>query len=169
MRLDPLLGFWFHLCRFFRLFGGCLRDRFRSAGNQKVDSCRDGAKGMSVEVRQRSDEDLAAEAAREGSDGPAFVALVERFRDRVWRICFRLLSNEQDANDAAQEVFLRLFLHRKTFEGPFEVFHLGPWHCGAGVFDHSPRTLSPTETRNSRARRLLGAKPTRPRRRCTRD
>jgi len=72
---------------------------------------------MSVEVRELTDEQLAAEAAREGSDGPAFVALVERFRERVWRICFRLLSNEQDANDAAQEVFLRLFLHRKTFEG----------------------------------------------------
>lgn len=72
---------------------------------------------MSVDGRERTDEELAAEAAREGSDGPAFVALVERFRDRVWRICFRLLSNEQDANDAAQEVFLRLFLHRKSFEG----------------------------------------------------
>lgn len=64
-----------------------------------------------------SDEQLAAEAAREGSDGPAFVALVERFRPRVWRICFRLLGNEHDANDAAQEVFVRLFLNRAKFEG----------------------------------------------------
>jgi RNA polymerase sigma-70 factor (ECF subfamily) len=70
-----------------------------------------------VEVRDRTDEQLAADAAREGSDGPAFIAIVERFRGRVWRICFRLLGNEQDANDAAQEVFLRLFLHRKSFEG----------------------------------------------------
>jgi RNA polymerase sigma-70 factor (ECF subfamily) len=72
---------------------------------------------MTVEARQQSDEALAAEAAREGSDGPAFVALVGRFRERVWRVCFRLLGNEQDANDAAQEVFLRLFLHRARFEG----------------------------------------------------
>lgn len=72
---------------------------------------------MTVEARQRTDEELAAEAAREGSDGPAFVALVERFRERVWRVCFRLLGNEQDASDAAQEVFLRLFLHRARFEG----------------------------------------------------
>lgn len=64
-----------------------------------------------------SDEQLAAEVARESSDGPAFVALVERFRPRVWRICFRLLNNEQDAADAAQEVFLRLFLHRARFAG----------------------------------------------------
>lgn len=64
-----------------------------------------------------TDEQLAATAAREGSDGPAFVALVDRFRDRVWRICYRLLNNEQDAHDAAQEVFLRLFLHRAKFAG----------------------------------------------------
>jgi RNA polymerase sigma-70 factor (ECF subfamily) len=70
-----------------------------------------------LEVIERTDEQLAAEAAREGSDGPAFVALVERFRQRVWRICFRLLGNEQDANDAAQEVFLRLFTNRTKFAG----------------------------------------------------
>jgi RNA polymerase sigma-70 factor (ECF subfamily) len=70
-----------------------------------------------VDVTQPSDEQLAAEAAREGSDGPAFVALLDRYRQRVWRICFRLLGNEQDASDAAQEVFLRLFLHRDRFAG----------------------------------------------------
>jgi RNA polymerase sigma-70 factor (ECF subfamily) len=74
-------------------------------------------RGYDVEVTDRTDEQLAAEAAREGSDGPAFVALVERFRQRVWRICYRLLNNEQDANDAAQEVFVRLFLNRTKFAG----------------------------------------------------
>jgi RNA polymerase sigma-70 factor (ECF subfamily) len=72
---------------------------------------------MIVDLTKRSDEELAAEAARESSDGPAFVAIVDRFRQRVWRICYRLLYNEQDANDAAQEVFLRLFLHRGDFGG----------------------------------------------------
>jgi RNA polymerase sigma-70 factor (ECF subfamily) len=72
---------------------------------------------MAVDLAHCSDEELAAEAARESSDGPAFVALVERFRARVWRICFRLLDNEQDAADAAQEVFLRLFLHRNRYAG----------------------------------------------------
>jgi RNA polymerase sigma-70 factor, ECF subfamily len=73
--------------------------------------------GNPVELAQLSDEQLAAEVARESSDGPAFVTLVARFRQRVWRICFRLLSNEQDANDAAQEVFVRLFLQRDKFAG----------------------------------------------------
>ena len=73
--------------------------------------------GSLMEIAERSDEQLAAEAAREGSDGPAFVALVDRFRQRVWRICYRLLGNEQDANDAAQEVFVRLFTNRAKFAG----------------------------------------------------
>ena len=72
---------------------------------------------MTVDLSNRTDEELAAEAARESSDGPAFVAIVERFRQRVWRICCRLLYDEQDAQDAAQEVFLRLFLHRGEFAG----------------------------------------------------
>jgi RNA polymerase sigma-70 factor (ECF subfamily) len=72
---------------------------------------------MVPDLAHRTDEELAAEVARESSDGPAFVALVDRFRQRVWRICFRLLSNDQDASDAAQEVFLRLFLHRDRYAG----------------------------------------------------
>ena len=35
---------------------------------------------MAVDLVHCTDEQLAAEAARESSDGPAFVALVERFR-----------------------------------------------------------------------------------------
>jgi RNA polymerase sigma-70 factor (ECF subfamily) len=70
-----------------------------------------------VPATEVSDEQLIAAAAREGSDGPAFSALVARHRDRVWRICFRLMGNEHDAQDAAQEVLVRLFVERARFEG----------------------------------------------------
>jgi RNA polymerase sigma-70 factor (ECF subfamily) len=72
---------------------------------------------MPLDISELTDEQLAAAAAREGSDGPAFVALLQRFQERVWRICYRLLSNAEDANDASQEVFVRLFLARGKFEG----------------------------------------------------
>jgi RNA polymerase sigma factor (sigma-70 family) len=72
---------------------------------------------MALDLTSCTDEELAAAAARESSDGPAFVALVDRFRQRVWRICYRLLSSEADAADAAQEVFLRLFVHRGRYLG----------------------------------------------------
>jgi len=64
-----------------------------------------------------TDEELAAQAAREGSDGVAFTALMDRFRDRVWRVCWRLMGTQHDAEDAAQEVFVRLFFERDKFAG----------------------------------------------------
>ena len=70
-----------------------------------------------LKLAEQSDEELAAEAAREGSDGPAFVELLSRYRERVWRICYRLLGHADDAQDAAQEVFVRLFTERAKFQG----------------------------------------------------
>jgi RNA polymerase sigma-70 factor (ECF subfamily) len=64
-----------------------------------------------------SDDELAVQAAREGSDGVAFTALMDRFRDRVWRVCWRLMGSQHDAEDAAQEVFVRLFFERGKFAG----------------------------------------------------
>jgi RNA polymerase sigma-70 factor (ECF subfamily) len=64
-----------------------------------------------------SDEELASLAAREGSDGVAFTALMDRYRERVWRVCWRLMGTEHDAEDAAQEVFVRLFFERGKFAG----------------------------------------------------
>jgi len=64
-----------------------------------------------------SDEQLVAQAAREGSDGAAFTSLMERYRERVWRVCWRLMGSEHDAEDAAQEVFVRLFFERGKFAG----------------------------------------------------
>lgn len=70
-----------------------------------------------LDIPDLTDEQLAALAAREGSDGPAFVALVQRYQERVWRICYKLLGEAHEARDAAQEVFVRMFLHRARFEG----------------------------------------------------
>lgn len=70
-----------------------------------------------LKLADLSDDELAKLAAREGSDGPAFVELLARYRERVWRICYRLLDHADDAQDAAQEVFVRLFTERARFEG----------------------------------------------------
>ena len=40
-------------------------------------------------------------------DQAAISQLIERFRDRVFGICYRLLGQRQDAEDAAQETFVR--------------------------------------------------------------
>jgi len=77
----------------------------------------DHATSDSAAFPDLSDEQLAAQAAREGSDGVAFTALVDRYRERVWRVCWRLMGTQHDAEDAAQEVFVRLFFERAKFAG----------------------------------------------------
>ncbi|MEX2160413.1 MAG: sigma-70 family RNA polymerase sigma factor [Anaerolineales bacterium] len=47
-------------------------------------------------------------AARQG-DSEAFSRLVEMYSRPVYNLCYRMLGNPQDAEDAAQEAFLRAF------------------------------------------------------------
>jgi RNA polymerase sigma-70 factor (ECF subfamily) len=56
-------------------------------------------------VNERPDSDLVA-ASREG-DREAFGILVRRHRKRIFAICLALTGNQEDAEDALQEVFVR--------------------------------------------------------------
>ena len=49
-------------------------------------------------------------------DKARFTAAVERHQNMVYRTALHALGSPQDADDAAQEVFLRLFRHRGAFE-----------------------------------------------------
>jgi RNA polymerase sigma-70 factor (ECF subfamily) len=50
-------------------------------------------------------------------DKQAFKWVVERYRDMVYTICKRMLVNEADAMEAAQDVFLKAFRAVGTFQG----------------------------------------------------
>ena len=56
------------------------------------------------------------EKARSG-DTAAFEALVTANEKFVYTIAYRLLGNQQDAEDAAQEAFLRAYTSLSTFRG----------------------------------------------------
>lgn len=47
----------------------------------------------------------------------AFDVIVERHRKSVYQVCYRFVSNHEDASDLAQDVFVRAFRGLKTFKG----------------------------------------------------
>jgi RNA polymerase sigma-70 factor (ECF subfamily) len=54
-----------------------------------------------------ADSDLIARAA--GGDPAAFQALVERHRSMVYRVAYQFAGNHHDAEDIAQEVFIKVY------------------------------------------------------------
>lgn len=59
------------------------------------------------------DSDLITRAA--GGDATAFQALVERHRTMVYRIAFQFAGNHHDAEDIAQEVFIKVYRSLEKF------------------------------------------------------
>ncbi len=60
-----------------------------------------------------SDEDLMAKAATD--DTKAFTELVRRYQSRVMHLVSRLLNDRIVSEDLAQEVFVRVHLHRRNY------------------------------------------------------
>jgi RNA polymerase sigma-70 factor (ECF subfamily) len=49
-------------------------------------------------------------------DDAAFGNLVEKYQKPVFSLCYRMLGNSNDAEDAAQESFIRAFDHLKRYD-----------------------------------------------------
>jgi RNA polymerase sigma-70 factor, ECF subfamily len=62
--------------------------------------------------------------AFQAGEDEAFDHLYQRHRARVTAICRRMLGNRSDAEEAAQETFLKAFEALPRFNGRFQV---GPW------------------------------------------
>jgi RNA polymerase sigma-70 factor, ECF subfamily len=60
-----------------------------------------------------SDEDLMARVAED--DERAFPELVRRYQGRVTNLISRVLNDRESADDLAQEVFVRVFVHRRNY------------------------------------------------------
>src|ERR671918_2683145 len=54
-----------------------------------------------------ADSELISRAA--GGDPTAFQALVERYRSMVYRVAYQSAGNHHDAEDIAQEVFIKVY------------------------------------------------------------
>lgn len=52
-----------------------------------------------------------------GGDASAFEPLVEKYRQRVWRLAYQVLHDREEAWDVAQEAFVRAFHSLPSFRG----------------------------------------------------
>ena len=68
--------------------------------------------------------DLAALRLTQAFEPADFEQVLRRHERKVYLTALRLLGNSADAQDAAQEVFLRLHKHFGEFQGPRDA---SPW------------------------------------------
>ena len=88
--------------------GGVEPDSGGACRTGRMDLERPGGKGRPV--------DPLVEGFRKGTPG-AFEAIVRAHQDRVYSFCARMLSDREDALDAAQEVFLSAWRNLAEFRG----------------------------------------------------
>ena len=59
-------------------------------------------------------ESAVRDQARERAQDEALAGLVEQYASTLYRVAFSVLRNQSDAEDAVQEVFLRVLRHRES-------------------------------------------------------
>jgi len=79
-----------------------------------------------------TDEERWIEAAREG-DKAAFGHLVQAYQNPVYNLTYRMLGNAPEAEDAAQEAFIRAYRHLDSYDPrrPFStwLFSIASHYC----------------------------------------
>jgi RNA polymerase sigma-70 factor (ECF subfamily) len=55
-------------------------------------------------------------------DQAAFDDVVSRYSRKVYELCYRILRNEEEARDMAQEVFVKVYLKRGSFKGKSALY-----------------------------------------------
>jgi len=72
-------------------------------------------------------------AAATDGDDIAFARLVEHYAKPVHNLCYRMLGNPADAEDAAQETFLKAYQKLKSYDPlrsfPTWLLSIGAHHC----------------------------------------
>lgn len=68
-----------------------------------------------IQTSTLADDDLFC-LTRNG-DIEAFNALFRRYERKVYMYCMRVLLDEEMANDAFQEAFMRVYEHRRSYDG----------------------------------------------------
>jgi RNA polymerase sigma-70 factor (ECF subfamily) len=94
-----------------------------------VTAVRHEAEGAVDRSLDDLDERALVDACLAGRAG-AFDLIVERHRRHVYQLCYRFVSNHEDASDLSQDVFIRAFRGLRNFRGQSS---LGTWLYRIGV------------------------------------
>jgi RNA polymerase sigma-70 factor (ECF subfamily) len=110
-----------------------------------------GSKAIGQVPRADPDADAELMLRFQRGDEQAFVELVRRYQNRIVSLAYRYLGSAADAEDVAQEVFLRVYRAKETYEASAK-FSTWIYRIGANA--------SLNHLRGSKARRKVsGAMP----------
>src|SRR5258708_14141437 len=70
--------------------------------------------------------------ARSEADLHAFGVLVERWRKRIYHLCLRMTGSAHTADDLTQDVFVRIFDRRRTYD-PGQRFSTWLWRIALNI------------------------------------
>ncbi len=98
---------------------------------------------------ESGDEQLEIERARAG-DLDAFNSLIRRYEDQVFSVAYRMVGNEDDAADIAQEVFISWLPPPALLSRRFETVDVASPHHDQYGQEH----VAPSETPGIRQNRL---------------
>ena len=73
-------------------------------------------------VKQREPDDAELVARLQARDETAFREIVERYACKIYRVCYGILGNRDDANDIAQEVFAKVHHSLHRFAGRSSLY-----------------------------------------------
>ena len=64
----------------------------------------------------RSENDFDLVNAFKRGDHSAFEKIVLKYQDRVYNLCYRFLGDKQEAEDSAQDIFIKVYKALKGFK-----------------------------------------------------
>jgi RNA polymerase sigma-70 factor (ECF subfamily) len=102
-----------------------------------------GAEAVSRQASRLAERETIAACQR--GDREAFDRLVERYQREIYRLCYRYVGHHEDANDLAQEVFLRAWRSIGRFRGD-SAFSTWLYRIGVNAcLNHRALRRAPTQ------------------------
>ena len=92
-----------------------------SATLNELDSLSDSKTIENESAAEKAKEQALVRRAREG-DLSAYDELVRRYQERIYATVYHMTANHEDANDLAQESFIKAYQSLKSFKGDSSFF-----------------------------------------------